>query len=78
VALGDLIAFDDVLAIYLLAGVRIYFRADAVAGVLVDLVEANFLALARRRIERNRAGDERKPEGLFRGSSPRRRSRPDG
>ena len=35
---------------------------QAVAGLAIDLVEVGFLGLARRRVERNRAGHERELE----------------
>jgi hypothetical protein len=38
---------------------------DAVAGVPVDLVEADLFGIGRGRIERDRAGDERKAQEAF-------------
>ena len=61
VALRDLIALNDVLAVHLITRLCIYLHVtDAVAGVLVELIEADLLALARGGEKRDRAGDERK------------------
>jgi hypothetical protein len=63
VAFGDLVALDDVACIYLLAGLRIDLAIlDAMAGALVDLMEADLLALGGGREERDRTRDERELE----------------
>ena len=49
-AFGDLVALDDVGVIDFVAGVGVdLFVANAVAGFFVDLVEADFFPLGRRR-----------------------------
>ena len=59
----DLVAADLVLVLYRLAGLGVDIAAaDAVAGLGVEGVEAHLLALARRRGQRHRAGDERELE----------------
>jgi hypothetical protein len=63
VTLRDLVALDDVLAVDFLAGLGIHLDiADAVAGVLVELVEADLLALAGGGVEGDRARDERQTQ----------------
>ena len=55
-AFGDLVALDDVLGRHFLAGLGIDLAiADAIAGLAVDLIEADFFALGGRRVERDRA-----------------------
>jgi hypothetical protein len=62
-ALANLVALDDVLALDLVAGVGIDLAVlDAVAGGLVELMEADLLPLGRRREKRDRAGNERELE----------------
>jgi hypothetical protein len=59
----DLVALDDVLVGDLFAGFGIGSGIlDPVAGVLVDLVERDFVGLGCGRIERNRTGDERQTQ----------------
>ena len=58
-ALADLVALDDVGRLDLVAGVGIDLAIlDAMAGVLVELVEADLFALAGRGKERDRARDQ--------------------
>src|SRR5262249_52694883 len=58
-ALSDLIAFEDVSAIHLVPGFGVNLPVeDAIAGLLVELVEANLFALGRRREQCDRARDE--------------------
>ena len=48
------------------AGVRVHLLvSDAVAGLLVELMEADLLALRRRRVHGDRAGDERELQVAF-------------
>ena len=62
-AFSELIAFDDVGLLDVIAGFSINFTvADAVAGFFVELMEADFLALGCRRVERDRARNEGKLE----------------
>ena len=47
-ALGDLVAFDDVSTLHIVPGYGIDFPvADAIAGLLIELVEANLFPLGR-------------------------------
>jgi hypothetical protein len=56
----------DVFAGHRLAGLGIDAGVlDAVAGVPVDLVEADLFGIGRGRIERDRTGDERKAQEAF-------------
>src|SRR5215467_3111353 len=60
VAFLQLITLDDFVAIDLIAGFGIDLQvSDAMAGFSVELVEIDFLALRRRRIERDRTRDQR-------------------
>jgi hypothetical protein len=62
----DLVALHDVLVGDFLAGVGIDLGVlDAVAGLPVELVEADLLGFRRGRIERDRTGDERKAQEAF-------------
>ena len=62
----DLVALDDVLVGDFLAGVGIHLDVfDAVAGLLVQLVEGDLFGLRGGRIERDRTGDERKAQKAF-------------
>jgi hypothetical protein len=55
----DLVALDNVLVRHFLAGLGIDIGVlDAMAGVLVDLVEGDLLALRRRRKEPDRTGHQ--------------------
>src|SRR5262249_49392835 len=65
-ALVDLITLDDVVVGNLLAGLRVDADVfDAMAGVLVDLIEADFLGVGGSGIERHRTGHEREAEKTF-------------
>ena len=56
----DLITFDDIVGGNLFAGVGIDLQiANAVTGILVDLIETDFFGFGRRRIKRNRTGHQR-------------------
>jgi hypothetical protein len=58
-ALADLVALDDVIRIDLTAGLGIDLAVlDAVAGLSVELMEGDLLALGGRGEQRDRAGDE--------------------
>ena len=62
----DLVALHDVVGADFLAGVGIDLGIfDAVAGFAVDLVEADLFGIRRRRIQRDRAGHERKAQKTF-------------
>ena len=62
----DFEGLDDVLVRHFLAGVGVHARVlDAVAGVPVDLVEADLFGIGRGRIERDGTGDERKAQKAF-------------
>src|SRR5262249_31535807 len=62
----DLVSLDDIVAGNLFTGVRIYLQVfDAVAGVLIDLVEADLVGRRRGWIERYWASHERKPQKTF-------------
>src|SRR5439155_16642132 len=62
----DLVAFDDVLVVDLLAGVGVHLGVfDAVSGLPVELVERDFFGFRRGRIERYRTGDEGKTQEAF-------------
>ena len=62
----DLVALDDVLVGDFLAGVGVDLRIfDAVAGLLVDLVEGDLLGVGGGRIQRDRTGHERKAQEAF-------------
>ena len=59
-ALADLIALDDVGGLHLVAALGVDLAVlDAVAGILVELMEADFLALGGRRIQGDRTRYER-------------------
>ena len=65
-ALVDLEAFDDVGGFDFVAGFGIDLAIpNAVAGFLIELMEADLLAFAGRRIKRDRAGDERQLQIAF-------------
>ena len=65
-SLADLVALDDVVGIHLVAGVRIDLPvSNAVAGLFVELMEADFLALRTRWEQRYGAGDKRQFEVLL-------------
>src|SRR5262249_55892100 len=65
-ALADFVAFDDVGRVDILLGLRVHFAVfDAVAGVLIDLMKADFFALAARGKQRDRTRDERQFEVAF-------------
>jgi hypothetical protein len=56
----DLIAFDDVLGRDLFAGICIHLQIpDAVTGLLIDLIETDFLGFGRRRKKSYRTGHQR-------------------
>ena len=60
-ALVDLVALDDVLALDLLAGQFVdHALAEAIAGLAIELVQADAAALGRCRRHRHRAGDKGK------------------
>jgi hypothetical protein len=62
----QLVALDDILVGHLVAGVGVHLEIlDAVAGLPVELVEADLLALRGRRIERHRAGDQGQTQKAF-------------
>ena len=62
----DLVALHDVIGSDFLAGVGIDLGVfDAVAGLAVDLIEADLFAIRRRRIKGDRAGHERKAQEAF-------------
>src|SRR5205823_2117610 len=59
----DLIALDNVLGGHLVTGLGVDLEVlDPVAGLAVDLVERDLLGIRRGRIERVRAGHERKTQ----------------
>ena len=59
-ALADLVALDDVGGFHLLAALGVDLAVfDAVAGILVELMEADLLALGGRRIQGDRTRHER-------------------
>ena len=59
VALGDLVAFDDVGTLHIVPGYGIDLpEADAISGLFIELVEANLFALGRRWEQCDRARDE--------------------
>jgi len=65
-AFGDFVAFHDVRGIDLVSGLRVHFEIfDAVPGILVDLMKADFLPFARRRIQGDGTRDEREFEVAF-------------
>jgi hypothetical protein len=65
-AFADLIALDDVARINLVAGLGVHLAVfDAVAGLLVDLMEADFLSFAARGKQCNRTRDKRKFQEAF-------------
>ena len=65
-ALGDLVTLDDVLLRNFITGPGIDLAIpDPVAGLLVELVEADLFALRRRRKQRNRTRDERELQITF-------------
>ena len=65
-ALRDLIALDDVLAVHLVACFSVHLHiTDAIAGVLVELVEPDLLALAGGGVERDWTRNERQAEVTF-------------
>jgi hypothetical protein len=65
-ALGDLVAFDDVSTLHIVPSYRINFSvADAITGLLVKLVETDLFPLRRRWEQCDRARDERKLEIAF-------------
>jgi hypothetical protein len=60
VAFGDLLAFDDVGTLRIVPGYGIDFPvADAIAGLFIELVEADLFPLGRSRKQRDGTGDER-------------------
>ena len=62
----DLVALDDVLVGDLLAGVGVDLGVlDPVAGLPVELVEADLLGFRGGRVQRDRTGDERKAQKAF-------------
>jgi hypothetical protein len=62
-AFSELIAFDDVGLLDVIAGFGIDLTiTDAIAGLFVELMEADFFALGCRRVERDRARNEGKLE----------------
>src|SRR6185437_3785388 len=62
----DLVALHDVFGSDFVAGIGIDLDVfDAVTGLAVDLVEADFFGVRRRRVKRDRAGHERKTEEAF-------------
>jgi hypothetical protein len=62
----DLISLDDVLARDFLAGVRVdAYIANAMPGLLVDLVEADLLGIGGGGIQRDGTGHEREPQKTF-------------
>jgi hypothetical protein len=62
----DFVALGDVFGGDFLAGIGVDLHVfDAVAGVPVDLVEADLLGLGRGRVQSDRTGDERKAEEAF-------------
>jgi hypothetical protein len=66
VSLSKVVALDDVLVGHLVAGVGIDLQVlDAMAGLPVELVERDLLALRRGRIERHGAGDEGQTQEAF-------------
>src|SRR5262249_60467938 len=66
ISFADFVAFDDVGRIDLISGLRVHFEIfDAVPGILVDLMKADFLPLARRRIQGDGTRDEREFEVAF-------------
>src|ERR1700744_3894122 len=59
-AFGELIALDDVGLVDVIAGLGVYLPvADPIAGLLVELMKADFLALGCRRVKSDRTRDER-------------------
>ena len=59
-ALGDLVAFDDVGTLHLVPAYGIDFPvADAIAGLFIELVEANLFPLGRSWKQRDGTGDKR-------------------
>jgi hypothetical protein len=65
-ALADLVAFDDVVGLDLAPSLCIHLLVlDPVAGLLVQLMEADLLALGRGREQRDRARDQRQLEIAF-------------
>ena len=65
-AFTDLVALDDVGRIHLLVGLGVDLAVfDAVAGVSIDLMKADFLALAGRGEQCDRTRDERKLQVAF-------------
>jgi len=62
-ALGDFVALDDLVRRDFLAGLLVHLAvADAVAGLAVDLVEADLLALGRGGIKGDRTRDQRQSQ----------------
>src|SRR6516165_8789252 len=59
-ALGDLVAFDDVGTLHIVPGYGIDFPvADAIAGIFIELVEADLFPLGRSWKQRDGTRDER-------------------
>src|SRR5262249_29924924 len=64
--LANLVPLDDIVGVHVLAGDRVDLALlDAVSGLLVELVEADFLALRRRWEQCDRTRDERELEEPF-------------
>ena len=60
IALGNLIAFDDVSTLHIVPGYGIDFPvADAIAGLFVELVKADLFALRGSRKQRDGTRDKR-------------------
>jgi hypothetical protein len=65
-ALGDLVAFNDVATIHLITGFGVDFPvAEAIAGLFIELMEADLFSLGSRRKQRDGARDERELEVAF-------------